>query len=168
MKTLALLFMLLFGVTPPTKGRFVGRSFTCDATYVKINSFVEDMAEKVHNLGSDQLVIALTTFANVPVATNTVLANLTQIAYTNLSSRNITTSTSAQTSGTYKLVLADLVLTASGAVATFREVVLYNDTPTSPADPLISWWEHTADVTLANTDTFTVDFDGTNGVLQVA
>lgn len=123
----------------------------------------------MHNLGSDALTIALTTLAEVPVAsTDAVLADIVQIAYTNLSARVPTISSSAQAAGTYKLVLADLVLTASGAVATFREVVLYNDTPTSPADPLISWWEHTADVTLANTDTFTIDFDGTNGVLQVA
>ena len=134
----------------------------------KINSFVEDVAEKVHNLGADQLVIALTAAANAPVASNTVLANLTQVSYTNLSTRNITTSSSAQTSGTYKLVCADLVLTASGAVATFRYVVIYNDTPTSPADPLVGWYDYGSDVTLANGETFTIDFDGTNGVLQIA
>jgi hypothetical protein len=113
------------------------------------------------------LTIALTTLANVPVITNTILSNLTQVSYTNLSARVPTISTSAQTTGTYKLVLADLVLTASGAVATFREVVLYNDTPTSPVDPLIAWWDYGADVTLASGETFTLDFDGTNGVLQL-
>lgn len=138
------------------------------ATFNKIQQFVEDLAEKVHNLGSDQLVVALTTNANAPVATNTVLANLTQISYTNLSSRNITTSTSSQSSGTYKLVLTDLVLTASGAVATFRWVVIYNDTPTSPADPLICYFDHGSDVTLANGETYTLDFDGTSGLLQIA
>lgn len=139
------------------------------ATYNKIQQFVEDLAEKVHNLGADQLVVALTAAANAPVATNTVLANLTQISYTNLSSRNITTSTSAQTTGTYKLVLADLVLTASGgAVATFRYVVIYNDTPTSPADPLIAWYDYGSDVTLLNGESLTIDFDATNGFLQIA
>ena len=138
------------------------------ATFNKFNQFVEDVAEKVHNLGSDQLAIALCAAANAPVATNSVLANLTQISYTNLSSRNVTTSASAQSSGTYKLTLADLVLTASGAVATFRYVALYNDTPTSPADPLIGWYDYGSDVTLANGETFTIDFDGTNGVLTLA
>lgn len=138
------------------------------ASYNKFQQFVEDLAEKVHNLGSDQLVVALTTNAAAPVATNSILANLTQISYTNLSSRNITTSSSAHTTGTYKLVLADLVLTASGAVATFRWVVIYNDTPTSPADPLIAFYDYGSDVTLANGETFTIDFDGTNGFLQVA
>lgn len=138
------------------------------ATFNKINSFVEDIAEKVHNLGADAITVALTTVANVPVASNTVLANLTQISYTNLSARVPTIASSAQTSGTYKLTLTDLVLTASGAVATFREVVHYNDTPTSPADPLICWHGYGSDVTLANGETFTLDYDGTNGFLQIA
>jgi len=136
------------------------------ATFNKFDAFVENLAEKVHNLGSDQLVIALTNSA--PIASNTVLANLTEISYTNLSSRNITTSTSAQTSGTYKLVLTDLVLTASGSVGPFRYVVLYNDTPTSPVDPLIGWYDYGSSISLANTETFTIDFDGSNGVLTLA
>lgn len=135
------------------------------ATFNKFNSFVEALAEKVHNLGSDQLVVALCAAANAPVAGNTVLANLTQIAYTNLSSRNITTSSSGQTAGTYKLVLADLVLTASGAVGPFRYVVIYNDTAAN--DELIGWSDHGSDVTLANGETYTVDFDGTNGLFTL-
>lgn len=130
------------------------------AAFNKFNAFVEHLAEGVHNLQTGQLVVALTN--TLPVATNSVLADITQISYTNLSSRNVTTSTSSQTSGTYSLVCNDLVLTASGAVATFRYVVLYNDTPTSPADPLIGWYDYGAGgVTLANLETFTVDFGAT-------
>lgn len=136
------------------------------AAFNKFNSFVEALAEGAHNLGSNQIVVALTAAANAPVAGNTILANLTQISYTNLSSRNVTTNASAQTSGTYKLTLNDLVLTASGAVATFRYVVLYNDTATN--DELIGWYDYGSDVTLANGETFTIDFDGTNGVLTLA
>lgn len=136
------------------------------AAFNKINSFVEAMAEKAHNLGSDQLVVALCAAAAAPVASNTQLSDLTVISYTNLSSRNITTSSSAQSSGTYKLVLADLVLTASGAVAAFRYVVIYNDTATN--DLLIGWYDYGSDLTLLNGETFTIDFDGTNGVLQIA
>jgi len=128
------------------------------ATYNKFNAFVEHMPEKVHNLSADTLTLALTAAANAPVATNSVLADLTQIAYTNLSARVLTVSSSSQTSGTYSLVVSDLVLTASGgAVATFRYVVAYNDTPTSPADPLISWWDYGGNVTLADGETFTFD-----------
>lgn len=131
------------------------------ASYVKINQFVEDLAKGVHNLTSDStctVTVALTTNANAPVATNSVLADLTQIAYTNLSSRVVTGITAEQTTGTLSITATDLVLTASGAVATFRWVILYNDDPTSPADPLICFYDYGSDVTLANGETFTVDF----------
>jgi hypothetical protein len=137
------------------------------ATFNKFNAFVENLAEKVHNLGSDQLVVALTNTA--PAATDTVLANITEVSYTNLSSRNITTSSSAQTSGTYRLILTDLVLTSSGGTTgPFRYVVVYNDTPTSPADPLIGYYDYGSSLTLADGETLTIDFDGTNGLLSIA
>lgn len=139
------------------------------ATFNKFQVFVEDLAEKVHNLGSDTLKVALTN--TVPVNTNTILANITQIAngngYTTGGTQAVQSS-SAQTSGTYKLVLADVVFTASGAVGPFRYAVLYNDTPSSPADPLIGWWDYGSSISLATGETFTVDFDATNGVLTLA
>ena len=134
-------------------------------TFNKFDSFVEAVAEKVHNLGADTLTVFLTTNANAPVASNTQLSNITQISYTNLSSRNITTTSSAQTSGTYKLTLTDLVLTASGAVATFRRVGVYNDTATN--DELIGHFDYGSDVTMANGETFTLDFDGSAGFLTI-
>lgn len=137
------------------------------ASFNKFNSFVEALAEKVHNLGSDTLTVALCAAANAPVATNTQLSNLTQISYTNCSSRVITTSASAQTSGTYKLTLDDLTLTASGgSVGPFRYIVLYNDTATN--DELIGWYDYGSDITLADGESLLIDFDGTNGVLTIA
>lgn len=136
------------------------------ATFNKFNAFVENVAEGVHNLQTGQLVVALTN--TLPTSANSVLADISQITYTNLSSRNITTSTSAQTAGTYKLVLTDIVLTATGAVGPFRYVVIYNDTPTSPLDPLIGWYDYGSSISLASGETFTVDFDATNGVLTLA
>ena len=134
------------------------------SVFVKFNSFVEAVAEKAHNLGSDQLVIALTNTA--PSAANTQLSDLTEITYTNLSSRNVTTTSSAQTSGTYKLVLADLVLTASGAVGPFRYAILFNDTSTG--DLLIGSYDYGSSISLASGETLTVDFDQTNGVIQLS
>ena len=135
------------------------------ATYNKFQQFVEDLANGEHKLAADQLVVALTN--TLPVATNSVLADLTEIAYTNLSTRNISTISSTQTAGTYNLDLTDLTLTASGAVATFRYVVIYNDTPTSPANPLIAWYDYGSAVTMANLETFVIDFDGTNGLFSI-
>lgn len=139
------------------------------ASYVKFQAFVEHLAEKVHNLGSDQLKIALTNTAP-DAAADAVVADLpTEVTYTFLSSRNVTTSSSAQTSGTYKLVCADLTLTSSGgSTGALRYVILFNDTPTSPADPLIAYWDYGSSITLADGETLTIDFDGTNGVLQIA
>lgn len=134
------------------------------ASFNKINSFVEFLAEKRINLGSDQLVIALTNTAHT--STWDELADLTQIDYTNLSSRNITTSASSQTSGTYKLVLNDLVLTASGAVGPFRYIYIYDDTATN--DDLIGYYDYGSSISLASGDTFTINFDGSAGVLTIA
>ena len=134
------------------------------ATFTKFNSFVEAVAEKVHNLGSDTLKVALTNSA--PTSSNTKLSDITEISYTNCSSRTLTQSSSAQTSGTYKLVISDLVLTASGTVGPFRYIVIYNDTATNKE--LIGYYDYGSSLTLANTDTLTLDFDGTNGLLQIA
>jgi hypothetical protein len=134
------------------------------AAFNKFQSFVEAIAEKVHNLGSDTLTVALTNSA--PAATNTQLSNITEISYTDLSSRVLTNVTSAQTSGTYTLDADDLVLTASGAVPTFRYIVIYNDTATN--DELICWFDYGAGgVTLANGETFTIEFDPA-GILTIA
>lgn len=136
------------------------------ATYTKFYCFVEDLAEKVHNLGSDTLTVALTNSA--PSQSNTVLANITEISYTYCSTRNITTTSSQQTTGTYILKLQDLTLTASGGnVGPFRYIVIYNST--AAGGPLIAYYDYGASgVTLASGETFTIDFDATNGFLQLA
>jgi hypothetical protein len=140
------------------------------ATATKFQAFVENVAEKVHNLGADTLKVMLTNTA--PVNTNSVKGDLTEIGTGNGYSAGGTTSSitsSAQTSGTYKLVLADVVFTASGGtIGAFRYTTLYNDTPTSPADPLILFWDYGSSITLADGETFTWDADPTNGILTLA
>lgn len=123
------------------------------ATYNKFQAWVDYLAEGA-NCSSDQFVVALTNSA--PSATNSILTDITQISYTNLSSRNITTASSSQTTGTYSLVFNDLTLTASGAVATFRYVVVYNDTVVN--DPLVCWFDYGSSITMASAETFLIDF----------
>lgn len=138
------------------------------ATFNKFYCFVENVAEKVHDLGADTLKILLTNSA--PSQSNTVKANLTEISSGNgytAGGTQATQTSSAQTSGTYKLVLGDVVFTASGgSIGPFRYAVLYNDSGTS--DPLIGWWDYGSSITLASGETFTVDFDATSGVLTSA
>lgn len=135
------------------------------ATFTKFEKFIEALAEKKHNLGSDQLKIALSNSAP-NAATAGVLADISEIAYTNLSSRNVTTSSSAQTSGTYKLVLADLTLIASGNVAAFRYAILYNDTATD--DDLIAYFDYGSSINMVNGEELLVDFDASLGILTIA
>lgn len=139
------------------------------AAYNAFDVFVENLAEKVHDLGADSLKVMLTNTA--PVATNTIKTNITEITAGNGytaggTAASITSST--QTTGDYKLVLADVTWTAGpAAMAAFRYPVLYNDTPTSPADPLIAWWDYGSSITLNNTEQFTWDADPTTGVIQI-
>jgi hypothetical protein len=140
------------------------------ASFNKFNSFVEFLAEGVFNLESDTLKIVLTDVA--PGATDSVLADLTEISAGNgytAGGEAVTVTSSGQTDGTYKLVLEDLTITASGGtIGDFRYFVLIDDTPSSPADPLIGWWDYGASITLGDGESITVDFDASDGALQLA
>jgi hypothetical protein len=134
------------------------------AVFNKFNSFVEAVAEGTHNLGSNQLTLALSNVA--PTASNSVLADITQITYTNLSTRNLTTSASSQTGGLYKLVVNDITLTSTGgSTGPFRYIVVYNST--AAGGPLIGWYDYGAALTLNSGESLAVDFDGTNGLLTL-
>ena len=133
------------------------------ATFVKFLPFVENLGSEIHNFDADQLTVALS--AGAPTNTWATLAEMTEISYANLSSRDVTTSDWSHTAGVAKLTCADLTLTASGNVATFRYVVLYNNA--AAADNLIAYWDKGADVTMTSGDTFLIDFDGSNGVFTI-
>ena len=127
------------------------------ATYTKFQCFVEDLAEKKHNLASDTLKVAFSNASNPPSTSDDVkLADITTIAATNLGDVTLTVSSSSQTAGTYKLVVTDKTLTASGAVPAFRYVIVYNDTAAN--DELICYFDYGSEVTLASGDTFKLDF----------
>ena len=140
------------------------------AVYEKFDQFIEDAFEGVHNLQSDTLKVMLTNVA--PVAGNSVLADLTEIAAGNgytAGGATVAQSLSEQVGGTYKLVIADPTFTAAGgSIGPFQYAVLYNDTPTSPADPLIAWWDYGTSITITNGNSFTVDLDQVNGVFTAA
>jgi hypothetical protein len=139
------------------------------ASFNKFRQFSEDIGRKVHNLNADTLKILLTNTA--PVNTNAVKADITEIAAGNGYSAGgtaIGSNAYSQTAGVGKLTGNDVVFTAAGgAIGPFRYAVIYNDTPTSPADPLIGWWDYGSSITLADGETFTVDLDATNGILQL-
>lgn len=129
------------------------------AAYNKFNQFVEDLAKGVHNFTSDATCTVTVALTNtLPVNTNSTLADIVSPVTANLSSRVVTGITAEQTSGTVTFTATDLVITASGSAGPFRYVVLYNDDPTSPADPLIGWYDYGSSITLNNGETFTVDF----------
>ncbi len=128
------------------------------ASFFKFNQFVEDLGRGVHNLETGALKIYLSDAA--PSATlDAVKADIAEITNQNGYTAPVDISgTYSQSGGTATLAGTDVVVTASGAVGPFRYAVLYNDTPTSPADPLIGAWDYTAEVTMASGETFTVDF----------
>lgn len=143
------------------------------ATFNKYNQFVADLASGVHQLQtgtSHVLKVALSNTA--PSATHATLSQVSELTtgggYT-AGGISVGTITGSQTSGTFKLTGGtDPVWTGSGAGFTARYAILYNDTPTSPADPLIGYWDYGSSVTVAAGETLTVDLDQTNGILTLA
>lgn len=132
------------------------------STFTKFHATVANIANGKHNLAADQLSWALTNALNPPTAAaaNAALSTLTQIAYTNCSSRNPSTTSSTQTSGAYSLIVADLTLTASGgAIAPFRYAILYNTVATG--FEMLGWLDYGADVTINDTESLLLDLPAT-------
>lgn len=133
------------------------------ATFNKINDFVEDLGNGVHDFDTHSFKYALSNTAPAsetpdPSADgNGVLANVTEIAYTNLAeTRVISTTAVTLSSGTASFDGDDEVLTASGgSVGPFRYVYIYNDTPAG--DPLIGYWDYGSSITLADGETLALN-----------
>lgn len=138
-----------------------------NVTPVKINGFVEHRNKGVHNFGTHQLKVILSNVVPDTDGVNAstaaaVAATVTEIDYTYCSSRNVTTTSATQTGGVFSLVLEDLTLSATGGdVGPFRYVYLVNDTPTSPADPLISVSDYGSSITILDGASLDIVFDTT-------
>ena len=139
------------------------------ATYQKFHPFTEHLAEGAHDLAADTLRVMLTNTA--PADSNALKSDIAEIAagagYP-AGGIQAVVSSSGQTGGIYKLVLADVVITASGgSVGPFRYAVLYNDSATTPLKPLIARWDYGSSITLLDGESFTWDADPATGVLQL-
>lgn len=140
------------------------------ATLTKFNDFAEQIGKGVHNFSAHTFKVGLTNTAP-NAATNTGYGDITEISAGNgyTAGGNTLTCSWSETSGTAKLTITDSVFTASGgSIGPFRYAVIYNDTATSPADALVGYLDYGSALTLAATETFTLDFDATAGVLTIA
>lgn len=137
------------------------------ASFSKFNNFVQSLGTASINLSTAAYKVMLTNTA--PVATNSAYSDVSgaEVANGNGYTTGGTTATFTSwtnTTGTSKLILADVLWTATGAVGPFRYAVLYDVT----SSKLIGWWDYASSVTLANTDTFTWDADQSAGVFTLA
>lgn len=139
------------------------------ASYNKFQQFVRDVIDAKHDFDTHVFKVMLTNTA--PVATNQIKSELTEIAAGNgyVAGGQAATITVTRTAGTAKVSAANVVFTATGgSFAPFRYVVLYNSTQTSPAQPLISWWDYGSSIVLGDTETLTVGFDAAGGIFQIS
>ena len=138
------------------------------ASYNKFQVFTKDLIEGKHNFASDTFKVMLTNTA--PINTTSIKADLTEISAGNgyTAGGTTTTITSSTSSGVAKTTGTDVVFTAAGgSIGPLRYAVLYNDTQTSPAKPLVAWWDYGSSITMNDTETLTVDFDAANGIFTV-
>lgn len=129
-------------------------------TYNKFESFVGELGLQTHELNADLCKVMLVN-SPAPIATNDVKADLTEIGAGNgyTAGGEDVTNTYSETGGVGTMAAVDVVWTATGGtIGPFRYVVLYNDTPATPLDPLIAWWDYGSNLTLQDQESFTVDF----------
>lgn len=136
------------------------------ATPQKFDRFVTDLALGVHNLNLDAVKVYLSN--DPPAATDTVKTDVTEIGIANGYTGAVDImATVTQNAGVMEMSASDVVITASGGnVGPFRYVIMYNDTPSSPLDPLIVWIDYGSSLTLVAGEMFTIDFPAV--VLQLS
>lgn len=134
------------------------------STFTFYQDFKDQLGRGVHNLASHDIKVALTNTAP-NAATHTVLADIAQLStgggYTGGAGGGVSLTgvSYTETGGTSTFIATDTVITASGgSIGPFRYAVLYNNTPTSPADPLIGWLDNGTSITLLDGDALTLDY----------
>ena len=138
------------------------------AAFNKVQAMVANLANKHYDFSADTFKVALSNTA--PTATSTIwnTTNFPAPAAANgytAGGNTLSITSSTQSSGTYKWVVADSVITAAGGqIGPFRYAIIYH----SATGEIIGYYDYGSAVTLNDTETFTVDFDGTNGVWQNA
>ncbi len=149
------------------------------ATFSKIADFVEGGMEKQHDLSADVIQIALSNTAPAsetsdPTATgNGILANVTEIVYTNYSDslgtdRVLESVTSVEAGGTWTFDAANFTITAvTGALPTWRYLYVFNQTSATPTDQLIGVWDHAAAIDLALGETANININA-SGLVTIA
>lgn len=137
------------------------------ATYNKFDVFTKHLIDGDHDFNANVFKVMLSAFA--PGAANTSKANITEIsAVSGYTAGGATTTISTSTAGGIaKVTGSNVSWTSSGTIGPFRYATLYNDSATSPVDPVIAWWDYGTDVTLNNGESLTVGFDQTNGIFTI-
>lgn len=138
------------------------------ASFSKFNQFTKDLIDAVHDMHDHTFKVMLTNTA--PVAGNSLKSDITEISAGNgyTAGGTVTDISTSTSGGVAKATAADVVFTAAtGTIGPFRYAVLYNDSPSSPLDPLVCFFDYGSSITLQDTESFTVDFDGTNGLFDV-
>jgi hypothetical protein len=137
------------------------------STFTFFHDFSEQLGKGVHDFASHTFKVALTNSAP-NYSTNTNISDITQISATGgyaSGGYTLDSVTWAQSSNVSKLTVADEVITASGAsVGPFRYAVVQNVTASGA---LVGGLDYGSALTLADTESLTLDFDATNGLMTV-
>lgn len=132
------------------------------AAYNKFQDFVEQLLLAKHDFSAAGHVFKAYASNAAPSASlDAVKADLAEISAVNGYPAGGTDLQNAmsEAAGTATVTAVDVVWTASGgSFGPFQYIATYNDTQTSPADPLVNWWDYGAALTINDGESFTVDF----------
>ena len=135
------------------------------AAYNKFQDFSEQLIRGVHDWDAHVFKVALTN--TLPLATqvsfDTGVSPAPGAGSGYSAGGSATTISIAETNGTTTVQGTQIVFTAAGgAIGPFRYAILYNDSATAPAKGVIAWFDYGSSITLADTESLTVQFNSSN------